>query len=202
MSCFVCRAQEHYCGYISRRVSGEFSDYSESRFSISYSSFLHLPHFSVQAQKFPGNYSLQYDIRQAHYPRDVFNLARKYDQFKRIDWEEQKEGFMTKALDAKFKLDQHRSLYFKLLSTGTAKLHEHTANDMYWGDGGDGGNGVDRLGHLLWRIRGSIREFEERRLKEAGFEVNVAKMKDLWRQIEEERERMIRDIVMVKESLK
>ncbi|RUP48303.1 hypothetical protein BC936DRAFT_144730 [Jimgerdemannia flammicorona] len=155
-----------------------------------------------QAQKFPGNYSLQYDIRQAHYPRDVFNLARKYDQFKRIDWEEQKEGFMTKALDAKFKLDQHRSLYFKLLSTGTAKLHEHTANDMYWGDGGDGGNGVDRLGHLLWRIRGSIREFEERRLKEAGFEVNVAKMKNLWRQIEEERERMIRDIVMVKESLK
>lgn len=57
---------------------------------------------------------------------------------------------MRKALVAKF--TQHPELKTLLLSTGTAKLIEHTANDDYWGDGGDG-TGQNMLGRLLMEMR-------------------------------------------------
>ncbi len=37
-----------------------------------------------------------------------------------------------------------------------AELVEHTANDAYWGDGGDG-NGKNRLGSLLMKVREELR---------------------------------------------
>jgi len=43
-----------------------------------------------------------------------------------------------------------------LLGTGDAKLVEHTENDSYWGDGGDG-SGKNRLGILLMRLRDELR---------------------------------------------
>lgn len=50
------------------------------------------------------------------------------------------------------KFNTHSQLKVKLLATGTAKLVEHTPRDSYWGDGGDG-NGKNRLGVLLMRLR-------------------------------------------------
>jgi N-glycosidase YbiA len=49
---------------------------------------------------------------------------------------------MLEALRAKFTL--HEELNAILLGTGDAVLVEHTANDSYWGDGGDG-SGKNRL---------------------------------------------------------
>jgi hypothetical protein len=43
-----------------------------------------------------------------------------------------------------------------LLGTGEAVLVEHTANDSYWGDGGDG-SGKNRLGALLMQVRAELR---------------------------------------------
>lgn len=66
---------------------------------------------------------------------------------------------MHKALLAKF--TQHEDLKEKLLDTGDCLLVEHTKNDAYWGDGGDGGNdtlGKNMLGKLLARVRNEIRE--------------------------------------------
>ena len=39
-----------------------------------------------------------------------------------------------------------------LLDTGSLILVEHTANDRYWGDGGNG-TGQNRLGRLLMELR-------------------------------------------------
>ena len=42
-----------------------------------------------------------------------------------------------------------------LLATGDAKLVEHTENDDYWGDGGDG-RGKNMLGRILMDVRGAL----------------------------------------------
>ena len=55
-----------------------------------------------------------------------------------------------KALRAKF--EQHAELRALLLATAPAKLVEHTENDAYWGDGGNG-KGKNRLGYLLMELR-------------------------------------------------
>jgi len=61
---------------------------------------------------------------------------------------------MLDALRAKF--TQHADLRTLLLATGDAQLVEHTTNDSYWGDGGDG-SGKNRLGQLLMRLRDELR---------------------------------------------
>ena len=62
---------------------------------------------------------------------------------------------MHKALLAKF--TQHEWLCRRLLSTGDRTLVEHTKNDSYWGDGGDG-TGKNRLGSLLMAVRKTLRQ--------------------------------------------
>ncbi len=73
----------------------------------------------------------------------VLSLSRK-------NWESVKEQVMRKALRAKF--EQHPELRALLLATAPAKLVEHTENDAYWGDGGNG-KGKNRLGYLLMELR-------------------------------------------------
>ncbi|CAF4286504.1 unnamed protein product, partial [Adineta steineri] len=53
---------------------------------------------------------------------------------------------MFRACMAKF--TQHPQLKYILLSTGHRTLVEHTKNDSYWGDGGNG-TGQNRLGITL-----------------------------------------------------
>jgi len=71
----------------------------------------------------------------------------------RRDWESVKVDVMQKAVRAKF--EQHPDLQKLLKSTGEARLVEHTENDNYWGDGGDG-SGKNMLGRILMEVRGSI----------------------------------------------
>ena len=60
---------------------------------------------------------------------------------------------MRRALRTKF--EQHSKLKSLLLSTGDAELIEHTRNDSYWADGGDG-SGKNRLGILLMELRAEL----------------------------------------------
>lgn len=62
---------------------------------------------------------------------------------------------MLEALRAKF--SQHSELKELLLSTGDAKLVEHTRSDSYWADGGDGSE-KNRLGQLLMQVRQELRQ--------------------------------------------
>ena len=61
---------------------------------------------------------------------------------------------MRAALRAKF--TQHPALRSLLVGTGDAELIEHTANDRYWADGGDG-RGKNMLGKLLMELRAHLR---------------------------------------------
>ena len=61
---------------------------------------------------------------------------------------------MAEALRAKF--TQHDELRDILLSTGDAKLVEHTRRDSYWGDGGGGGKNM--MGQLLMELRDELRK--------------------------------------------
>ena len=81
-------------------------------------------------------------------------LGRDRKQKLRRDWESAKVGIMRAAVLAKF--TQHQDLQTLLLSTGDAKLVEHTENDNYWGDGGDG-SGKNKLGQILVQVRDTIR---------------------------------------------
>ncbi len=59
------------------------------------------------------------------------------------------------------KFTQHADLREILLGTGDAVIVEHTANDSYWGDGGDG-SGKNKLGQILMRVRDELRSGYER----------------------------------------
>lgn len=104
-----------------------------------------------QAQKFVGTPYLE-KIRKLPTPRDAFQLSRdpQVSRWRRADWESVKDDVMLKALRVKFSDDLR--LRTMLLNTCDRKLIEHTANDSYWGDGGDG-TGQNKLGKLLMRVR-------------------------------------------------
>ena len=57
---------------------------------------------------------------------------------------------MHQALRMKF--SQNPDIAKELLATGDAIIIEHTRNDDYWADGGDG-SGKNKLGLLLMQVR-------------------------------------------------
>lgn len=97
-------------------------------------------------------------IRLAETPMLAANLGRERWRPLREDWEQVKDNIMRQALQAKF--DQHQVLKDILLSTGSCELIEHTTNDSYWGDGGDG-TGRNMLGILLMELRQTYSEERE-----------------------------------------
>ena len=58
-------------------------------------------------------------------------------------------------VEARFR--QHDELRALLLATGDATLVEHTEQDDFWGDGGDG-SGQNQLGRVLMAVRDALRE--------------------------------------------
>lgn len=106
-----------------------------------------------QAQKFE-DVTRQEQIRQTKSPMIAARLGRDRKKKLRRDWESAKVEVMTKAVRAKF--TQHEEPRVSLLATGKAKLVEHTENDSYWGDGGDG-SGRNMLGIVLMRVRDEFR---------------------------------------------
>ncbi|MDC1106985.1 NADAR family protein [Prolixibacteraceae bacterium] len=106
-----------------------------------------------QAKKFSGT-QLEEEIRCTFLPTEAKRIAdiNKVSYVK--NWHDQKKEIMERALRAKF--NQHKDLKKKILSTKNKKLVEHTENDHYWGDGGDG-SGKNTLGILLMKIRSELK---------------------------------------------
>jgi len=94
------------------------------------------------------------EIRLAKSPMVAARMGRARSRPLRRDWEQVKDGVMQDALRAKF--SQHPGLKAKPLATADARLVEHTKNDSYWADGGDG-TGRNRLGELLMELREELR---------------------------------------------
>lgn len=131
---------------------GEFSNFAAFPIFVRGKRWATSEHF-FQAQKFAGT-KHEEEVRLAKKPRLAAEMGRDRKRPLRRDWEAVKDGVMLEALRAKF--SQHADLRAMLLATGEARLVEHTGNDGYWGDGGDG-SGRNRLGELLMRVRAELR---------------------------------------------
>ncbi len=106
-----------------------------------------------QAQKFPETPRAE-EIRQAGSPMIAARMGRARSHPLRRDWDSVKDAIMREAVLAKF--TQHEDIRAILLGTGDALLVEHTENDSYWGDGGDG-SGTNKLGQILMSVREELR---------------------------------------------
>ena len=131
---------------------GEFSNFSAHPFTLNGKTWPTSEHY-FQAQKFAGT-PHEEEIRHANSPSTAARLGRSRSRPLRADWETVKDDVMRRALQAKF--EQHPKLQALLFSTGDAELVEHTRNDHYWADRGDG-TGKNMLGRLLMELRAAFR---------------------------------------------
>ena len=106
-----------------------------------------------QAQKFAGT-DHEEAIRLQKSAMIAARMGRDRKKPLRKDWEAVKDDIMREAVRAKFQ--QHADLAKILLGTGDALIVEHTGNDSYWGDGGDG-NGKNMLGIILMEVRQELK---------------------------------------------
>jgi ribA/ribD-fused uncharacterized protein len=127
---------------------GEFSNFAPYPVKINGKVWPTTEHY-FQAQKFAGTEHEEL-IRLELSPAKAALMGRDRNRPLRPDWERVKDDFMAIALYYKF--TQHPALRELLLSTGSALIVEHTTNDSYWGDGGDG-TGRNMLGILLVKLR-------------------------------------------------
>ncbi|KAI6656950.1 Riboflavin biosynthesis protein PYRR, chloroplastic-like [Oopsacas minuta] len=104
-----------------------------------------------QACKFAGT-PYVYFVSQLQAPRDAFDFSRNpgVQRWVRTNWPKIKMQVMLKALRCKF--NQNIDLAQILIRTGEKLIFEHTKNDKFWGDGGDG-KGMNKLGELLMVVR-------------------------------------------------
>ncbi|WP_145366090.1 NADAR family protein [Stratiformator vulcanicus] len=131
---------------------GEFSNFAAFPIRLDGKRWPTSEHY-FQAAKFADS-AYQEEIRLAHSPMKAARLGRSRKKPLRKDWESIKIEVMRAAVIAKFA--QYDELRIKLLGTGDAKLVEHTSNDAFWGDGGDG-SGRNWLGLILMEVREELR---------------------------------------------
>lgn len=133
---------------------GEFSNFAAFPIRLEGKTWPTSEHY-FQAQKFiETDPAWAAAIRKADSPGLAARMGRDRKHPLRRDWEAVKDDVMRKALAAKF--EQHDELRALLLSTGDEPLVEHTTNDSYWADGGDG-SGKNMLGRLLVELRTTLR---------------------------------------------
>ncbi|WNO11658.1 NADAR family protein [Teredinibacter sp. KSP-S5-2] len=131
---------------------GEFSNFAAFPVKLKKKVWPTSEHY-FQAMKFESE-SDQNEILKAKTPIEAARKGRDRKRKLKRNWESMKDNVMREALLAKF--SQHEDLRILLLSTNDAKLVEHTENDSYWGDGGDG-KGQNMLGKILMEVREKLR---------------------------------------------
>lgn len=141
------------CFYKVNAPYGAFSNFSPHAILLKEKSWRTTEHY-FQAQKFAGTEHEEL-VRQQPSPMIAARMGCDRKRPIRPDWELVKEDIMHEALRAKS--TQHPELRELLLSTGSATLVEHTTNDRYWADGGDG-SGNNRLGILMMELRDELRK--------------------------------------------
>lgn len=90
-------------------------------------------------------------VSKVLYPNKAKEFGRRF--LIRNDWEEIKDDIMYQIVKAKFM--QHDDIKQILLNTNDAELIEHTKNDSYWADGGNG-TGLNKLGKILMHVRDEL----------------------------------------------
>jgi len=131
---------------------GEFSNFARFPIKLKGKLWRTTEHY-FQAQKFSDT-EYANKIRKAASPMKAAELGRTRKVKIKPNWDNIKDNVMYEALKAKF--SQHTELRELLLSTRNKLLIEHTENDSYWGDGGNG-KGKNRLGKLLMKLRTELK---------------------------------------------
>jgi len=139
--------------YTTKGDYGCFSNFSRHGITLKGEFWATTEHY-FQAQKFAGTRH-ETEVRKAESPRQAAEMGRDKKRPLRSDWDHVKDDVMRDAVRAKF--TQHKNLQDILLETDDAILVEHTANDKYWADGGDG-SGKNMLGKILMEIREELRK--------------------------------------------
>ncbi len=137
--------------YKTREAYGCFSNFSKHPVTINGTVWPSSEHY-FQAQKLLWACDRQ-DILNHPSPRDAARIGRSREM--RKNWELVKDYVMGYIVLEKFV--QHKGIQEILLSTGEEEIVEHTENDSYWGDGGDG-TGQNMLGRILMGVRTHLRE--------------------------------------------
>lgn len=132
---------------------GEFSNFAQYSIKLKGRTWPTTEHY-FQAQKFKGTTN-ENKIRKARTPMMAAQMGRSRKIKLRPDWDKVKDSLMYDAVKAKF--NQYKDLKELLLSTGNAKIIEHTENDAYWGDGGNG-KGKNKLGKILMQVREELKK--------------------------------------------
>lgn len=138
--------------YSTKDKYGEFSNFALYPIKLKGKNWPTSEHY-FQAQKFAGT-DYEETIRKASSPMKSAQLGRSRKVKLRKNWDNLRDNIMYEAIKAKF--TQHQELKELLLGTEDKLLVEHTQNDSYWGDGGDG-SGQNKLGKLLMKLREELR---------------------------------------------
>jgi len=131
---------------------GCFSNFSKHSFNLDDETWLTAEHY-FQSRKFLDE-NIKEKIRAVASPMDAALLGRNRNYTLVQNWESIKDDVMRVAVFEKF--SQNDDIKEILLSTGDAIIIEHTRNDSYWGDGGDG-SGKNMLGLILMQTREKLR---------------------------------------------
>ena len=132
---------------------GEFSNFYPASFVDKEGRHWKTTEHYFQAMKFEGHLEHFTAVQNANSAAKSAQMGRDKNRPLRKDWEEVKDEIMMDAI--RFKFSQHEDLRDVLISTGNKKLIEHTKNDRYWADGGDG-RGKNMLGILLMNLRDEL----------------------------------------------
>ena len=131
-----------------RGVSTGFSNFSLHPVSIPNLGSFPTSEAAFQAFKEPSNSSYVQSQENTSTPYEAKILGRKCKL--RSDWDAVKDKIMFTVLEHKFQ--QNEDIRGNLLHSCLRPLVEHTANDKYWADGGNG-SGRNMLGKLLEKLR-------------------------------------------------
>lgn len=143
--------QEEIKFYSTTSEWGEFSNFALYPIKLAGKTWPTSEHY-FQAQKFEDK-TYREKIRKVSYPMKSAELGRSRKVKIKKNWDKIRDNVMYDAVLAKF--TQHNELKELLLKTADALLIEHTVNDNYWGDGGDG-KGGNKLGKILMKVREKI----------------------------------------------
>lgn len=135
--------------YKTNEPYGEFSNFSRHGFLDEGKLYWPTVEHYFQAKKFLDK-NIQENIRLLKSPMDAAIAGRDRNKILRVDWEIVKNDIMRFAVLEKFK--QNVNIKNILLSTHDSLIVEHTSNDDYWGDGGNG-TGKNMLGIILMETR-------------------------------------------------
>lgn len=139
--------------YRTKEKHGYLSNFYKSPFIYGDKEWPTVEHF-FQASKFIDKVAKEL-IRVMPSPMGAAIYGRNNNVYElRKDWDKVKNKIMYTGVYQKFV--QNHDLRKKLLATEKRLIIEHTANDSYWADGGDG-SGLNYLGLTLMKVRERIR---------------------------------------------